>query len=278
MPREHTYRTEAIILRRSDFAEADRLLTLYSRERGKIRAIAKGARKPQSRKTGHVELFMRTRFLVAEGRNLDIVTQAEMVEAYPQLRDDLVRTTYASYIVELLDRFTADEDRNDHLYTLLSEALRWFATTNNLLLAARYYELHLLNYVGFRPQLFRCVNCGTEIEEEDQFFSAELGGLLCPDCQSMDRGARAISAPAVKVLRYLQSRPWKTVRTLRLRRELHTELEEVMYFYLTYILERNLKSVDFLHRLRREARLFAPADSGDAGDIDEEEESEHENE
>src|SRR5687768_9809563 len=100
MAREKTYRTEAIVLRRTDFGEADRLLTLFSRELGKIKAIAKGARKPQSRKTGHVELFMRTQFLIAQGRDLDIITQAEMVEGYQALREDLVRTTYASYAVE----------------------------------------------------------------------------------------------------------------------------------------------------------------------------------
>ena len=96
MPRERTYRTEAIVIRRSDFGEADRLLTLFSVDHGKVRAVGKGARKPQSRKTGHVELFMRSKFLIAEGRDLDIVTQAEMVEAYAPLRDDLVRATYAS--------------------------------------------------------------------------------------------------------------------------------------------------------------------------------------
>jgi DNA repair protein RecO (recombination protein O) len=268
MPRDHTYRTEAIVLRRRDFGEADRLLTLFSREYGKIRAIAKGARKPQSRKTGHVELFMRTRFLIAQGRNLDIVTQAEMVEGYNRLRDDLVRTTYASYAVELLDRFTAEEDRNAQLYDLLSDTLRWLARSNNLLLAARYYELHLLSLLGYRPQLFQCVNCGESIEEQDQYFSAELGGLLCPNCRQVDVKARPISAPAVKVLRFLQSRQWAAAQNLHLRRELHTELEEVMYHYLTYILERNLKSADFLNRLRREAKLFAPRDGPDGGASD----------
>jgi DNA repair protein RecO (recombination protein O) len=168
MPRERTYRTEAIVLRRRDFGEADRLLTLYTRDRGKIRVIAKGARKPQSRKTGHVELFMRTRFLIAEARNLDIITQAEMVEAYPALREDLVRTTYASYAVELLDRFTPEEDRNTQLYDLLAEGLRWFAATDQPLLVARFYELHLLQLAGFRPQLFQCVGCGEPIAEQDQ--------------------------------------------------------------------------------------------------------------
>ncbi|MCB0031542.1 MAG: DNA repair protein RecO, partial [Anaerolineales bacterium] len=82
MARERSFRVEGIVLRRSDFGEADRLLTLFTKEQGKIRAIAKGARKPQSRKTGHVELFMRTQFLLGTGRSLAIVTQAELIEPY----------------------------------------------------------------------------------------------------------------------------------------------------------------------------------------------------
>lgn len=256
MAKDRTFRTEAIVLRRIDFGEADRLLTLYSRDWGKIKAIAKGARKPQSRKTGHVELFMRTEFLIARGRDLGIITQAEMVESYEALRGDLIRTTYASYAVELLDRFTAEEDKNPRLYSLLNEALRWFAGAPDLRLVARYYELRLLALAGYQQQLFRCVSCGQAIEEQDQFFSAELGGLLCPSCRDADRRAQPISAVAVKVFRYLQTRSWDTVHVLSLKPALHRELETLMHYYLTYVLERNLKSIDFLHRLRREAALF----------------------
>jgi DNA repair protein RecO (recombination protein O) len=256
MPRERTHRTEAIILKRTNFGEADRLLTLYTREFGKIKAIAKGARKPQSRKTGHVELFMRTRFLLAEGRDLYIITQAEMIEAYPALREDLVRTTYASYMVELLDRFTVEEDANRDIYRLLAEALGWLGEAADLRLPTRTYELRLLGLTGFQPQLFQCVSCNEPVQEQDQFFSAELGGLLCPNCRAADRGAKPITAVAVKVLRYLQTRPWDTVKSLQLKRPLHSELETIMHAYLTHILERNLKSVQFLHRLREEAALF----------------------
>jgi DNA repair protein RecO (recombination protein O) len=256
MSRERTFRSEAIVLRRSDFGESDRLLTLYTRERGKIRAIAKGARKPQSRKTGHVEPFMRTKFLFALGRDLNIITQAEMIEAYPKLRQDLVRTTYASYAVELLDRFTVEEDKHVGIYDLLAEGLHWFSSDKDVRLAARFFELRLLALAGFRPQFYSCVSCGEAIKEQDQFFSAELGGLLCPDCQEKDRRARPIKAVAVKVLRYLQTREWQTVSALNLKHHLHRELETLMHYYLTYILERNLKSVDFLHRLRREGALF----------------------
>jgi DNA repair protein RecO (recombination protein O) len=234
------------------------MLTLYSREFGKIRALAKGARKPRTRKTGHVELFMRTNFLFARGRNIDIVTQAELVDAYPSLREDLVRTTYAAYAAELLDKLTAEADRDLRKYNLLSDALGWFAESDNLLLAARFYELRLLSLAGYQPQLFRCVSGGEPIEEQDQFYSAELGGLLCPEEQHLDRRAQPITAPAVKVLRYLQTHSWDTVRVLHLQRKLHAELETVMHYNLRHILERNLKSVDFLNRLRGEGAKFAP--------------------
>jgi DNA repair protein RecO (recombination protein O) len=260
MARERTFRSEAIVLRRSDFGEADRMLTLYSREFGKIQALAKGARKPQTRKSGHVELFMRSNFMFAKGKNIDIVTQAELIESYLDLRQDLVRTTYASYIVELLDNFTAEADRDLRKYELLATALGWVAEAPELRLAARYYELRLLSLAGYQPQLFFCVSCGEEIMEQDQAFSAELGGLLDTVCRQADRHAQPLSAAAVKVLRYLQTRGWETVRVLGLRNSLHRELEEVMLYYLRYVLERNLKSIEFLQRLRREASLFTTND------------------
>lgn len=259
MSRERTYRSEAVVLRRVDFGEADRLLTLYSREYGKIRAIAKGARKPQSRKTGHVELFMRSRFFIAKGRNLDIITQAEVIEPYLALRSDLVRMTYASYAVELLDRFTVEEDNHTGIYDLLVNALGWFAAAESPILAARYYELRLLALTGFHPRLFQCVSCNEAIEEQDQFFSVKLGGLLCPDCHHEDRDALPVTAVAVKVLRYLQTRSWDVVMHLQLKPPLRKELEDLMHSYLKYTLERDLKSIDFLNRLRREADMFPPA-------------------
>lgn len=253
MARAHTYRTEGIVLRRSDFGEADRLLTILTREKGKIRAIAKGARKPQTRKTGHVELFTRSNFLLATGRNFDIVTQAEAVEHYSGLRADLVRTTYAAYMVELLDQFTADEDQQIQIYDLLSQFLEVLGSTENLLLAGRFYELRLLSLTGYQPQLFYCVVSQESILEEDQYFSSELGGLIKPEYISREVRARPISARAAKVMRYLQTRPWTSVQELQLRRDLHSEIESILYDYLTYLLERSLKSLEFLHRLRHDA-------------------------
>jgi DNA repair protein RecO (recombination protein O) len=100
-----------------------------------------------------------------------------MVEAYHGLREDLVRTTYASYLVELLDRFTADEDKHRGEYDLLANSLGWLEKTADILLVARYYELRLLGLAGYQPRLFRCVSCGEPIEEQDQFLVRKWVGF-----------------------------------------------------------------------------------------------------
>jgi hypothetical protein len=122
--RQRSQRVEAIVLRHSDWGEADRMLGLFTRELGKVRAVAKGARKARSRKAGHLEPFTRVSLLLARGRDAWIVTQAEAVEPHLALREDLVRVGYAAYVVELLDRFTYEEGENVALYRLLTETLQ----------------------------------------------------------------------------------------------------------------------------------------------------------
>lgn len=258
MVKNHSYRAEGIILRRHDFGEADRLLTVYTREWGKIKVIAKGARKPQSRKTGHVELFMRTQMQIATGKQLDLVTQAELIEPYRGLGQSLVRATYAGYAVELLDSFTPEKEPNSTLFQLLADALEWFSQSDNLMLAARFYEMKLLSLVGFQPQLFYCVVTNRPIVQEDQFISAEEGGIVSPSGREQAHRIRPISASAVKLLRYLQTHSWEQVHTLQLQPSLHNELEGIMHDYLQYLLEKRLRSAEFLYRLRREASLHAP--------------------
>lgn len=252
--RERVYKTEAIVLRRTDFGEADRLLTVFTPERGKLKLIAKGARKPTSRKSGHVELFSRGQFLVAVGRDLDIVTQAETVEPYLALRQDLIRTAYAYYVAELADAFTGEGDENRRLFDLLKDTFGWLGGTADLQLVARFYEVHLLGLLGYQPQLFVCSSCQSLLQPEANYLSPADGGVLCPRCGADRPGTTEISANALKVLRFLQTRDWETCRLLRLSAASHAEVERALNLYITYHLERKLKSVEFLHRLRREIR------------------------
>ncbi len=257
MPQERLYRTEAIILRHADLGEADRLLTIFTPARGKLRVVAKGARKPASRKGGHVELFTRSTLLVARARNLDIVSQAETVEAYRALREDLLRSTYAHYIVELLDRFTSDEQESAELYDLLADTLSRLCDAEDPALLARFYELRLLTLAGYQPRLFDCARCGKplrEIESESPpyGFDCGRGGVLCDECAPHSRDALPLSLAALKVLRHAARVEWPAFAALKLRLLVAREVEQVMQRYITYILERNLKSVEFLRTLRLE--------------------------
>src|SRR5574341_960676 len=225
--RERTFRTEAIVLRRKDFGEADRILTLFTPESGKIRAIAKGIRKPRSRKAGHLELYTRSNLLLARGREMDIITQAVTVDAYRPLREDLLRSTYGTYCVELLDRFTPDQAENKPLYDLLAQALTWLAEADDLALTTRYYELQLLGMAGYQLELFRCVVGGETILAEDQFFGSADGGVICPKCGENRPGAFPISLSALKILRFMQRNPYEALRDLKLRPSVHAELEQV---------------------------------------------------
>lgn len=229
------------------------MLWLFTREIGKVQAVAKGVRKPRSRKAGHLEPFTRVELQLAHGRDLLIVTQAEAKDTYQRLREDLVRVGYASYTIELLDRFTYEEGENMGLYRLLSETLSRINKETDPAFAVRYYEIRLLDLVGFRPQLVHCVNCGEEIRAEDQFFSFEKGGVICPKCGAKEAGVRSVSMPALRILRHFQRSNYTEAQRARLSSAVDGELENLMGNYLTYLLERGLNTPAFLRRVRRTA-------------------------
>jgi DNA repair protein RecO (recombination protein O) len=252
MGEQRSFRVEAVVLRHADWGEADRLLTLYSRERGKLRAIAKGARKIRSRKAGHLEPFTRVTLQLARGRDLLIVTQADTVEAYLPIHENLVRTSQAAYVVELLDRFTYEEDtENYNIFRLLTEALARLENESDPWLAIRFYEVQLLDLLGYRPHLFECANCGREIKAECQYFSAAQGGALCPACGVGLPGVWKVSMEALKYLRHFQRSDYTAAQRARPGPEIQNEIEALLQNYVTYLLERKLNSPDFIRQIRK---------------------------
>ncbi len=252
------FRTDAIILNRRDFGESDRLLTLFTPDHGKIRAIAKGARKPKAKLSGHVELFARSDVIIHRGRNLDILTQAELTEPYRGLREDLRRGAYANYAAELLDRFTADEDINQaELFDLLHQTLQRIAEADDPPLATRFYELHLLDLVGFKPELLECVVTRAALLPEPQFFSYDEGGVVSRAAAAqLQHSLIPLELPTLKLLRHLQRNAdsFEQVDSLRISNEQHAQAERVMLGYIVHLLESKLQSIDFIQRLRRNSQ------------------------
>lgn len=248
--RPRSFRVEGIVLSHREWGEADRHLTLFTREMGKVQSIAKGVRKPRSRKAGHLEPFNCSSILLARGRGLFVLTQVEAIDTFNELRDDLVLLGYASYIVELLDRFTFGEEENRGLYRLIKNTLRRLNRGDVPEKVVHYYEIRLLDHVGFRPQLFSCVACGERIQAQHQFFSASRGGVLCPSCGFDAPEARPISMQALKVLRHFQRSSYQEATKAKIAPQVNTELETVINYYVSYLLERGLNSPSFLRRVR----------------------------
>jgi len=247
---ERLYRTEAIVLARMDFKEADRILTIYTPQRGKFRVIAKGVRRPLSRLGPHLEYFSRCRLMLAKGRDLDTVTGAETVDACLGLRADLDAFGHASHLVELLNRLTQDRQENQAAYDLLAASLRLLADGVDPFAVTRHYELALLTLLGYKPELYRCLGCETELAAVSNAFSSRLGGTLCPLCRTSDAGARLLSVNAQKYLRTLDRHGLAAAAKLTPDHGLCQELEGTLADYLRHLLERDLSSLKVWRALR----------------------------
>jgi DNA repair protein RecO (recombination protein O) len=294
MRRPHVYTTDAIILKRMDYGEADRILTLFTPGRGKIRAIAKGARRTTSRIAGHVELFTRSQLQLSVGRDLEIITQGESREQFPHLRTELWHATTAYYLAELIDKFTEEHNEYEDLYALLIESLRRLnddaahtarhaQNGHNGALAVhespaasvyladeteaspssnghtpayrsrawqllRYFEIQMLDDLGYRPSLHECAACGATLQPVENGFNATLGGVLCPNCARFSQ--RPVSLASLKVLRLLQTTPWEQIPRLRLDSNQQNEIEHLLQALIRFHLERDLKSWDFLRHIQ----------------------------
>jgi DNA repair protein RecO (recombination protein O) len=275
MSQLHVYRTDALVLRRQDFGEADRILTFYSPWRGKFRAIAKGVRRPKSRLGGHVELFTHVNVLVAQGRNLDIVTQAEIVRPFGRIRDDLWKTSYACYVAELVDRFTEEHLENKPVFELLLQALTYLDETepgaadappstgqirepgeagSTAETAMRSFELRLLGHLGYEPELFQCVQCHERLAEGENRFSPSGGGAVCAACAPTHPGARVLSVNAVKAMRMMSREPFGIFRRLRLTPDQALEVEAALRSHINFIVERQLRTSEFLDRMKADRK------------------------
>ena len=252
MPEPRDYKTEAIIIKKTKLGEADTILTFFTPHQGKIQGFAKSLRKTKSKMAGHLELLTHSQVSFARGRNVDTITGSQTINAFLPLKSDLWLTSCGLYIAELINQFTAEHQENLALYNLALETLTRLCGQNEPDLVLRYFELHLLKRVGYRPQLRECVTCHRALEPTTNHFSPAAGGLLCPECSLTQPYAVALSLNAQKVLRLLQSGDYATAVKVKMEPELSRELEEVINGYLKYLLERELKSVAWLDTLREQ--------------------------
>jgi DNA repair protein RecO (recombination protein O) len=248
--RSRVYRAEALVLRRSNFGEADRLLTLLTREQGKVRAIAKGARRPTSRHSGNLELFVHAQVLLARGRELDIVTQSELLHPFRRLREDLLAASHAYYLAELADGLLVQADVARRPFALLLSGFQALDSGVDPTLLAAQFLLQLLDALGYRPELFVCLSCGAELRPGVNCLSPLQGGAFCPECGPGQPGAQPIGVDALKLMRHLQRTEQLGALSVTLPAGLAQQVDRQARAFAEYHLDRRLRSPEFIARLR----------------------------
>lgn len=209
-----TFTTEGIILKRSDFSEADRILTILTPFRGKIKVLAKGVRRITSRRGGNVELLNKVRVQLFVGKGLAILTEAESLKTYPKIKSNLTVMTYASHVTELADKLLAENQINNGAYKLLSIILDLLETHPRQIFI-RAYEVKLLNELGFWA--------ASQIEANDR---------------------------VKQLLRKLEVGSWEEISKLKLDEGESVELGKILRYYMERVIESKLKSLEIVRKLK----------------------------
>jgi DNA repair protein RecO (recombination protein O) len=251
MPIPRMYKTQAIVLSRFELGEADRVLTLLTPHDGKLKAIAKGVRKPRSRIGGTLEPFAELHLVLVHGRTFDVITQASVGEAWLHLRDRLESAATAWYIGELAERAVEERAAAYPVYALLRRAFQLLDDGMAPGRVARWYEYGLADALGMRPEVDRCVECDRALEEHDTFrWVPALGGIVCQRHPGPPAEQVGLSLDALKLLRAYRRLDIEALAALRLPQSVESEVEDALRRFLRYVLERDARSLAFLDEVR----------------------------
>ena len=251
MPVPRIYHSEAIVLSRFELGEADRVLTLLTPHDGKLKAIAKGVRRPRSRLGGAVEPFAELHLVLARARTFDVITSASVGHAWLSLRERLESTATAWYLAELAERAVEERAFAYPVYALLRRAYQLLDDGMAPSRVARWFEFGLADALGMRPEVDRCAECDRVLETEDDFrWVPILGGTLCSRHLPPPAEQMPLSLAALKLLRAYRRLDIEAIAGLRQRAEVEAEVESALRWFIRNVLEREPRSLAFLDEVR----------------------------
>ncbi len=261
MPRAGTYQTEAIVIKKTKLGEADRILTFFTPELGKVQAVAKGVRRPKSKLAGHLELLTHSTVLLVKGRSLDTITGCQSIESFLPLKSNLELCACALYATEIVNQFGVDRQENRAMFTLLLDLMRQLSRgdgnqhTDVLL---RYFDIHLLHAAGYEPQLQQCVVCREPLASANAYFSVSAGGAMCQKCRHTQPYTYPASSSSLDIMRALQTGDWSSACQIEGEPRVYRETEFLLRNYFRYLLDRDIRTAGWLDSLRAMDRRRNP--------------------
>lgn len=245
---------EGIVIRTSDYGESNKIVTLYTREFGKLGVMARGAKKTNSRLSAVSQIFTYGYFLVQTGTGLGTMQQGEMISSMRLIREDIFKTGYASYVVELLDKGTDEKIRNPFLFELLNQTLNYINDDNDIDIITNIFEMKMLNVIGLYPVLNECAICGSK---DGRFaFSIRENGLICHRCYEKDKYHLPASQAAIKLLRLFYYFDLSRLGTISVKDDTKKELRKMISMYYDEYSGLHLKSKKFLDQIDKFRKML----------------------
>nr|WP_138415738.1 DNA repair protein RecO [Aquibacillus sediminis] len=240
-------KVEGIILRTHDYGETHKIVNILTKEKGKIGAIARGAKKPKSRMAAITQPFIHGSFLIQKGSSLATLQQGEVLTSLRKIREDIIKTAYATYIAELTEKLVDEKQPDFFLYNQLFQTLLFIAEDKDPEILAIIYELKMYQKNGFAPQVDHCVSCQGEFDR--YVFSVLEGGLLCTNCMHIDPNSKALPPKLVKLLQVFSSIDVARIGNISVKQENKRLLQQLMDAYYEQYGGYFIKSKKFLKQL-----------------------------
>ena len=240
---------EGIVLKTTDYGESNKILTIFSREKGKFGAVARGAKKPNSRLAAVSQPFTYGYFLCLTGSGMATIQQGEIIDAFKEIKEDLLLAAYASYTIELLDKGTDEKKRNPFLFELLYQTLKYYGEGYDPKIIKNIFEVKMLSVLGYRLVLDGCAHCGNS--DVPYFFSIKEGGLLCHNCLHHDPHHIKVSPATLRLLRLFAMLDIHRIGSISVKETTKKELELCISSYYDEYTGLYLKSKKFLQQVEK---------------------------
>ncbi len=245
--------TEAIVLKTIDWKETSKVVVFYTARHGKVSAIAKGVKRVKNSSIESIEPFTLVELIYynKEDRDLQIVSKCAIKRFFGEMRQDLLKMAYASYVIQLVDELVSGRERSEALFDLAAETLAAIEKARELELIVRAFELKLVKILGYLPLLESCVSCRRPLRDLPDYLamSNSSGGIICRNCRRPGETLTPISRGTILTLSYLWKEPIKRIGRLRPSSSTQNELKNVLYLYIRHLLGKQLKTRNFLEEI-----------------------------
>jgi DNA repair protein RecO (recombination protein O) len=248
------FRTTGFVLRTLSYSESDLIVTFYSHDFGKLKGIAKGAKRSKKRFANVFEPFSLTNIIFTRKSRdtLAFIESCDIIDHYHAIRQDMEKTLMASYFIDLTDHFSPEGKKNEKIFQLLQDFLTMLSREKASDAVVRFFEIRLLKSAGFEPALEYCIVCKTPVTNgHSYYFHANEGGIKCSACAKVQRYEQPISAGTVRTLLLGKEMDIDKIKLIALTDSLAMESRSILVNFISHVLGREVKSLKVMEQVRK---------------------------